>query len=383
MYLIQIFLCVKKFVFTLVFNSFLEVFTITNLDIGAIWSSAWPLLLAIVLFGVIIGIHEFGHFFFAKLFKVKVNEFSLGMGPKILKKQKGETMYCLRLFPIGGFVSMEGEDEDSADERAFNNKPAWQRFIIVAAGAILNLILGIVVVAVCLSCSELVGTRVVADFIENSSSQQYGLQVGDEILKINNTPVYSAKGVAFNLVRDMDNSIDITVRRDGKEIKLEGVKFNQFEYDGRQYIQQDFYLLGFDPTVGNVIKNSILDSASIVQSVRLSLVDLVTGKYGMKDISGPIGTISAIAESTAEAEVFKDKILTALTFLSMITINVGVFNLMPLPALDGGRLFFLFIEMIRRKPVPAKKEGLVHTIGLVILLAFMVVVSISDIIKVV
>lgn len=346
-----------------------------------LWSSFWPYLLAIFLFGILIAIHEFGHFSFAKLFKVKVNEFALGMGPKILSKKKGETAYSLRLFPIGGFVSMEGEDEDSSDERAFNKKPAWQRFIIVAAGAILNLILGVIVVGICLSCSDLVGTRVVHSFFENATSETTGLQVGDEIIEINDTPVYSYKGIAFNLVRDRDNKIDMVVRRAGEKVELEGVAFEQFEFEGRQYISQDFILVGEKPNVFNVIKNAFLDSASIVQMVRLSLVDMLTGKYGVKDISGPIGTISAIAESTAEPEAFKDKILTALNFLSMITINVGVFNLLPLPALDGGRLFFIFIEMIRRKPIPAEKEGKVHTVGLVLLLALMAVITISDIIK--
>lgn len=352
-----------------------------SLDIGAIWSNVWPYLLAIMLFGVIIGIHEFGHFFFAKLFKVKVNEFALGMGPQIFKKKKGDTVYSLRLFPIGGFVSMEGEDDDSEDEGAFNNKPAWQRFIIIAAGAILNLILGVIVVAVCLGCSDLVGSREVHSFAEGATSQLTGLQIHDEIIEINDTHVYSYKGIAFNMVRDEDNKIDMTVIRDGEKVELKGVEFAQFEYDGRKYIKQDFILVGYDPTFINVTSTAVLDSVSILQMVRLSLVDLVTGKYGMKDISGPVGAISAIAESTSEGVSFAEKILTALTFLSMLTINVGFFNLLPVPALDGGRLFFIFIEMIRRKPIPAKKEGLVHTIGLILLLAFMVVVSISDIIK--
>lgn len=355
--------------------------TIENFDIGALWSSVWPFLLAIFLFGVIIAIHEFGHFSFAKLFDVQVNEFSLGMGPKLLKKKKGETTYALRLFPIGGFVSMEGEDEDSDNPRAFNNKPAWQRFIIVAAGAILNLILGVVVVGICLSCGELVGTRQIHSFKEDSISDKSGLKVGDEIIKINNTHVYSSQGVAFNMVRDTDNKLDITVIRDGEKVLVEDVEFKQFEYDGRLFIQQDFYIVGEEPNALNVLKNSFLDSASIVQMVRLSLVDMVTGKYGMKDVSGPIGTISAIAESTAEPEKFSDKILTALNFLSMITINVGMFNLLPLPALDGGRLFFILIEMIRRKPIPAKKEGIVHTVGLILLLIFMAIVSVNDVIK--
>ena len=346
-----------------------------------IWTKIWPYLVAIVFFGLLISIHELGHFTFAKLFKVKVNEFALGMGPKIFSKQKGETKYSLRLLPIGGYVSMEGEDEESDDAGAFNKKPAWQRFIIVAAGAVLNLLLGVIVVAICLSCSELVGSRTIHSFMDGATSQKSGLKAGDVIVEINNTPIYSSKGISFNMVRDTDNKIDITVKRDGKKIEFKDVEFKQFEFEGRNYIQQDFSIIGYEPNIFNVTANAFLDSASIVQMVRLSLVDLVTGKYGVKEVSGPVGTISAIAQSTSEPEDFGDKILTALTFLSMITINVGVFNLLPIPALDGGRLFFIFIEMIRRKPIPAKKEGLVHTIGLVLLLGFMLIVSISDVIK--
>ncbi len=358
-------------------------FLINGLDIGAIWSSVWPYLLAILLFGILIAIHEFGHFAFAKLFKVKVNEFSLGMGPKLFSKKKGETTYALRLFPIGGFVSMEGEDEESDDDRAFGTKPAWQRFIIVAAGAILNLILGVIVVGITLSCGDLVGTRQIHSFEKNAMSEKSGLRVGDEIVKINGTRIYSYKGIAFNLVRDTDNKIDITVKRDNKKVELKGVEFNQFELDGRQYIEQDFIIIGEKPGFVNVVSNAFLDSASIVQMVRLSLVDMVSGKYGLKDISGPVGTIDAIAKSTAEPEAFSEKILTALMFLSIITINVGMFNLLPIPALDGGRLFFILIEMIRRKPIPAKKEGIVHTVGMVLLLAFMAIIMVSDIIKVI
>lgn len=347
----------------------------------SIWSNIWPYLLAIFLFGVLIAIHEFGHFSFAKLFKVKVNEFSLGMGPKIISKKKGETVYSLRLLPIGGFVSMEGEDESSDDEHAFNNKPAWQRFIVIAAGAILNLILGVIVVGICLSCGDLVGTRTIHSFRENATSEMTGLKAGDEILEINGTKVYSFKGISFNLVRDTDSRVDFLVKRNGKKVEVKGVEFARFEYEGRKYIEQDFIIVGENTNPINVIKNAVLDSASIVQMVRLSIVDLVTGKYGMQDVSGPVGTISAIAESTAQPENFGDKMLTALNFLSMITINVGVFNLLPLPALDGGRLFFLLIEMIRRKPIPVEKEGKVHAVGLVILLLFMAVVTISDIIK--
>ncbi len=347
----------------------------------SLWSSVWPYLVAVLLFGVLIAIHELGHFLFAKLFDVKVNEFALGMGPTLFKRQKGETKYALRLFPIGGFVSMEGEDTDSEDERAFFKKPCRQRFVIVAAGAVLNLILGVLVVAVVLSCDSLIGTRTINGFFEDSVSNNYGLQENDEILEINGTRIYSYRGIGFNLVRDNDSSVDFKVRRGGQTVEVNGVKFDTFDYEGRDYIVWDFQLIGVEPTVLNVAKGAVLDSASIVQLVRLSLVDMVSGKYGIKDISGPIGTISAIADTTAQAKTFKDKMLTALELLSYITINVGVFNLLPIPALDGGRLFFIVVEAIRRKPINRKYEGYIHAAGLVILLLFMAAVTVSDIMK--
>ena len=326
-------------------------------------------------------IHEAGHFAFAKLFKVKVNEFALGMGPALFKKQRGETTYALRLFPIGGFVSMEGEDAESDHERSFQRAKNWKKFIIVAAGAVLNIILGVLVVAITLSCEELQGSRLVAGFLDGSVSNNYGLEVGDEILKINDTPIYSYRGISFAMVRDDDNKLDMTVRRNGEKVELTDVTFDTYEYEGKDYIVWDFQVKGYETTPLLVIKNSVLDSASIVQLVRLSLVDMCTGKYGLKDISGPIGTISAIAETTSEAVSVRDKLLTALTLLSYITINVGVFNLLPIPALDGGKLFFIIIAAIRRKPINQKVEGYIHAAGLALLLLFMLVVTASDIYK--
>ncbi len=347
----------------------------------SLWSNVWPYLLAIFLFGVLIGIHEFGHFFFAKLFKVKVNEFSIGMGPKLFSKKKGETAYSLRLFPIGGYVSMEGEDEDSEDDNAFNKKPVYQRFIIVAAGAILNLILGVIVVAICLGCSDLVGTRTVADFTETSVSDDCGLKVNDTIIEINGTNVYSYRGISFNLLRDDDNKVDVLVKRDGEKVLLEDVQFALTNIEGKNYVTQDFILYGYEPTFFNVLGTAVGESASIVQMVGLSLVDLVSAKYGLEDLSGPIGTVSAVAESTTSQVTFRDKILTALNFLSMITINVGLVNLIPFPALDGGRLLLLILEKIRKKPLPTKIEAGINTAGLVILLIFMAVISFSDVLK--
>ncbi len=346
-----------------------------------IWSKVWPYLVAIIFFGLLISIHELGHFSFAKLFKVKVNEFALGMGPAIFKKKKGETTYALRLLPIGGYVSMEGEDEESADENAFNRKKVWQKFIIVAAGAIMNLILGVVIVATCLSMEDLVGTTQIIDFHENAISQQTGLKEGDVLLEIDGKKVFSDMDISFLMSRSDDGVFDMTVRRDGEKTELSGVTFNTQKQDGYTLITYDFIIRGKEPTVFNVVGNAFKQTASIGRLVWLSLFDLVTGRFGLSDLSGPVGTVNVLADVTSSAVESKANLISALTLMAFVSINIGIFNLLPLPALDGGRLFFLFIEGLRRKPINPKYEGYVHGAGLALLLLLMVVITFNDIVN--
>lgn len=336
--------------------------------------------MAILFFGLIIGIHELGHFLSAKLFKVKVNEFALGMGPAIFKKQKGETKYALRLFPIGGFVSMEGEDEDSDDERAFCNKKWWQKFIIVAAGAIMNLILGLIFVAVLTCMDDLIGTTQIHSFYENATSVQYGLQQGDTIKEINGTNIYSSRDISYALQRDEDGIYDFTVMRDGEKVELKDVHFETKPAEnGHNIIVFDFIIVGVEKNFLNVVTTSFRDTVSIARLVWLTLFDLITGHYGINDLSGPVGTVSIIAQTTTEAVASGTGFDTIIYIMALISINVGVFNLLPVPALDGGRLFFILIEAIRKKPVPAKYEGIIHVVGLALLMLLMVVITFNDI----
>lgn len=351
---------------------------ISLVSAGAVWGKVWPILLAILFFGLIVFFHELGHFTFAKLFKVKVNEFAMGMGPTLFKFKKGETKYALRLLPIGGFVSMEGEDEESENENAFCNKPAWQRFIIVAAGGTINLIMGVIIVAIMLSQTDLIGLPEIHSFHENSVSSQYGLQVGDEIKKINGKNVYSEYDLSFLMQRDKDGVFDFVVERNGEKVELNGVKFETYDNNGTLTIIYDFIIKGVEPSFSSVAKNAVSESVSIGRIVWISLLDLVTGQYGLSDLSGPIGTVTYIADAAEIAQQETDYSYL-LNMLAMITINIGLFNLLPLPALDGGRLFFILIEMIFRKPVPRKYEGWVHATGLVLLLILMAVISFSDI----
>ncbi len=351
---------------------------ITLVTAGAVWGKVWPILVAILFFGLIIFFHELGHFTFAKIFKVKVHEFAMGMGPTLFKFKKGETKYALRLLPIGGFVSMEGEDEESDIEGALCNKPAWQRFIIIAAGGVVNLIMGVIIVALMLSQMDLIGLPEIHSFHENSVSSQYGLQVKDKIKKINGKNVYSEYDLSFLMTRDEDGIFDFVVERDGEKITLKDVKFETYDNNGKLTIVYDFIIRGVEPTFLNVAKNAVKESVSIGRIVWISLLDLVTGQYGLSDLSGPIGTVTYIADAAETAKQETDYSYL-LAMLAMITINIGLFNLLPLPALDGGRLFFILIEMIFRKPVPRKYEGWVHAIGLVLLLVLMAVISFSDI----
>ena len=349
---------------------------------AAVWGKVWPILIALLFFGLIISFHELGHFIFAKLFKVQVNEFSLGMGPAIFKKKKGETQYSLRLLPIGGYVSMEGEDEDSENERAFCNIKAWKRFIIIAAGGVVNLIMGVIVVAIMLATSgDLIGTPQINFFHEDASTATQGLQESDVIKKINGKTVFSEYDLSFLMARDKDGVIDFVVERNGEKMPVNGVKFDTVKNpDGTITIIYDFVIVGVKSNVWTVAKNAVLESISIARIVWLSLFDLVTGQYGLSDLSGPIGTVTIIAD-TAQNAVAQTDYSTLFMIMALIAINIGLFNLLPLPALDGGRLFFLLIEMIFRKPIPRKYEGWIHAIGLGLLLLLMVVISFSDIMK--
>ncbi len=351
-----------------------------SIDISAVWGKVWPVLVAILFFGLIIAIHELGHFVSAKIFKVKVNEFSLGMGPAIFKKKKGDTQYALRCLPIGGYVSMEGEDEASEDEGAFCNKKWWKKFIIVAAGAIMNLILGFIFVIILTSMDDLIGTTQIHSFYENAVSAQYGLEAEDTIKKINGTSIFSSRDISYCLQRDDDGIYDFVVERNGEEIEIDGVQFERTtDEDGNATIIYDFVIVGVEKTPLNVITTAAKDTVSIARLVWLTLFDLITGHYGINDLSGPVGTVSIIADVTSQAVSTGANFDMIIYIMALITINVGVFNLLPIPALDGGRLFFIIIEAIRKKPIPAKYEGYIHAAGLALLMLLMVIITFNDI----
>lgn len=332
------------------------------------------IVLAIVAFGVMIVLHELGHFLTARACGVKVHEFSLGMGLRLFGWHgKDGTEYNIRVFPIGGYVSMKGEDEEEAGEDSFSEKKPWQKFIIVAAGATMNILLAM---AICLglALSGSIGNTVISQFSSTAISNEW-LEVGDRILEVNGTRVHIADEVAYEILHDGYEPIDILVERDGEEILLEGVTFATQSADGMLFGGRDFVMMPVEKTVGNVLKHVWFKSLSTVKMIWESLLDLLRGRVGMEAVSGPVGVTEAIGEaaSTGAYQLFY--------LLSVLSMNLGVFNLLPLPALDGGRLVFILFEMIFRRKVPQKFEGAVHFIGIVLLLGLMVFVTFKDIVK--
>ena len=332
-----------------------------------------PYIIAILLFVVLILIHEFGHFIAAKLLGVRVNEFAIGFGPKLFKWGKGETKYAVNLVPLGGYCAMEGEEEASDDSRAFCNKAPWKRFLIVVMGAVFNLLLGLVLIAITLLPQKRFTSTTVHSFRENAVSANYGLQPGDKITHVEGRRIFAFDDLYYSFTNVEGDSVDMTVKRDGKKVELNDVKFATEEIEGINCFTLDFYVVGKEKTFTSFIGHTFDTALSNCAVVYRSLIDLISGKYGISAMSGPVGVTEAIGN------VARQNLLALIPIMALITINLGLFNLLPIPALDGGRLVFILFEMIFRKPVPQKYESMVHAVGMVLLLLLMAVVSLKDI----
>jgi len=350
------------------------------------------IIIAILMFGVIVLIHEFGHFIVAVKAGILVEEFAIGMGPKLFGVQKGDTLYSLRLFPIGGFCKMLGEDEANDDTRAFNNKSVWARIAVISAGVFMNFVLALIIFVGISAVNGMV-EPVINEVIPGSPAETAQLRKGDRIVRINGRKINIYDDLSYELSSVKDMEVRLTVKRDGAFLDKTVVPV---------YIQEENrYILGFYPqrkapltageSTGEYTKASLTDTISdgyytMLFLIRVNLegiVQLFTFKADMSDVSGPIGIVTAIGE-TYDASMklgVSYTVKTVLTFVAMLSASIGLFNLLPLPALDGGRLIFLFVEAVRRKPVPPDKEGMVHFIGLVMLMILAVFVAFSDIRK--
>ncbi len=349
------------------------------------------IIIAIVLFGILIAVHEFGHFITAKLLGVKVNEFSIGMGPRVLHKTKGETEYSLRILPIGGFCAMEGEDEATDDPRSFACQAAWKKFIILVAGSVMNFLAGMVIVLLLFSNAQAFNAPVITEFMEGAEHLQVsGLQEGDRFYRIDGHRIYFMNDVSLFLSRAKDDVMDLEVIRDGEKILLKDFDFAA-KVPHTDESGQTTYLRGFyfgapeKATLGLILKNTWYQSVDCVRLVWISLGDLFTGAAGLRDLSGVIGIVDAVGDAGASAATFGAGLYSVFSFMSLIAINLAVMNLLPIPALDGGRIFFLivgglFYGLFKKKLDP-KYESWVNAAGFILLMALMVVVAVSDVLK--
>lgn len=327
-------------------------------------------LAVILVFGLVIFIHELGHFMTAKAFKVKVNEFALGMGPAVLKRTKGETQYSLRAFPVGGYVKMEGEDEESENENSFDKKKPYQRLIIIVAGAFMNFILGflLLILFVGINSNYSIASTVVTNVIEEYYADDAGICAGDKIIKIDNS--YVRTKIEMSLALEGKENVEVTVKRNGEKLKF-NVKTSEVE--GYRTLGVQIKLL--DKNIINVAKHSFDMSIAVIKMTYHSFFDMLIGSVEINQMSGPVGIVTEIGEATQRG------FLDVLWLLIIITLNLGVVNLFPFPALDGWRAVFILFEMLTKKKIDGRIEGMINMIGLAVLMIFILYITKNDIAK--
>ena len=330
--------------------------------------------IALLVFGLLIFIHELGHFLAARASGVGVKEFAIGMGPKLFswKSKKYDTVYGLRLFPLGGFVSMVGEDEESSSENAFCNKGIFKRICIVLAGPVMNILLGFLLMVVLVIGQKTLYGTTVYKFSDTALSSEK-LCVDDEIVKIGNTRVYTFQDIIYEIMNQGNEPVDITVKRNGEKIVLNDVNFPVTTEQGIEFGEYDFIPYAEKGNVGNYLKHAFSRSVSTVKMVIDSIGDLIGGRYGLESVSGPVGVTEVIVDAAQSG------FYTLLYVVIVISINLGVFNLVPFPILDGGRLLFLCIEGVRGKPMKKEVEGYINFVAMLILFAFMAFVIVKDV----
>ena len=343
---------------------------------------------AILIFSFLIFIHEFGHFITAKLSGVQVNEFSMFMGPALWKKQKGETLYSIRCIPIGGYCAMEGEDQDSSNPRSFGNAAWWKRIIILVAGAALNFIAALVLVAIVYAPAKAYVEPVISDFEAFATVDDYGLQVGDRLVEIDGSKVLMMNDVDLLLMKNPGDYHDLVVERNGQLISLDN-----FYLERHEVLQENgdtVMLCGFSYGVAKeftfVSKLQYIWNTAMywIRATFLGLEMLFTGQAGLMDMSGPVGIVQQMGEVADASETMGVAIMNLLYFGAFLGVNLAVMNLLPVPALDGGRVAALLlttgIEAVTRKKLNPKYEGYIHGAGMILLLALMAIIMFKDII---
>ena len=332
------------------------------------------IIIAILLFGLLIFIHELGHYITARIFNVAITEFSIGMGPKLISKTSKKTgiAYSIRFLPIGGFVSMVGEDEESDDENAFHKKPIWQRIIVSASGSASNILLGFLVMLILVASTKTLGTVQISAFTEGATSNTL-LQVDDIIKEVDGYNVHVANELSYFISRYGNEPVDITVERNGEETVLNDVVFPTTVQSGVLFGMTDFKVYPAEKNFGTIVKNGFFQAILTIRTVFDSLFDLVTGTYGVEDLSGPVGVVKVISTSA------KTNSYQLWYIFVLLAMNLGIMNMLPFPALDGGRILMLLVELVIRRPVNKKVEGYINLVGMIILFAFMAFITVKDI----
>ena len=363
---------------------------------------------SVLIFGAVIAIHEFGHFSAAKLSGIQVNEYSIGMGPALFKKIVGGTQYTLRLLPIGGYVAMEGEGspesnaaqrerdaaggeaEEEDDLESWNPIPPerrtgipfpeaaiWKRAIVMAAGPLMNFVLGFAVLLGLIALrSDPIASRVIYSIADGALCGQTGLQAGDEVVAVNGRRCFIANDILYELVRTQNTQADFTVRRDGKLVQLPGVQFDTYtDESGNTRMNIGFTVYALEKTPANVLKETVNSELYYGRIIFTSLVDLLRGRESINNLSGPVGIVSAIGQAASYG------LTDLLELLVLITVNLGVFNLLPVPALDGGRLVFLAVEAVIRRPVSQRLQESLTLATFILLFGQMIFATYNDVLR--
>lgn len=345
------------------------------------------IIFAILLFSLLIFVHELGHFITAKLSGVQVNEFALFMGPAIFQKQIGETLYSLRCIPIGGYCAMEGEDEESDNPRTFQKAAWWKRLIILVAGAAMNFIAGVLIFAIVFAPAQQFIMPTVASIDEGCLiAGENGIQVGDTFLELDGEKIYVQSDFSLILSLNPGDVHDLVLDRNGEKIVLDDFKMEKALFPNEDGTKSERFGFSFSverATFGGKIKYIWNSTLNVIRNVRLSLQMLITGKAGLQDMSGPVGIVQVMSETAEQSSDTFSAMMNMLYFGGFIAINLAVMNLLPIPALDGGRVVCLLIttavESITRKKIDPKYEGYLHGAGMILLLGLMAIIMFKDI----
>ena len=345
------------------------------------------IIFAILLFSLLVFVHELGHFVCAKLSGIQVNEFALFLGPAIFKKQVGETLYSIRCIPFGGYCAMEGEDEDTDNPRAFHRADWWKRFIVLVAGAAMNFIMGVAMFAlVFIPVKSFVAP--VVDTIEEGCllAGEQGIQPGDRIVELDGEKIYLYSNFSTFLSLNGGDVHDLVLERDGERIVLDDFLMQKAEFpnpDGTTSMRYGFNFSVVEATFSEKVHytwSSVLDT---VRNIRVSLQMLFTGKAAVSDLTGPVGIVSQMSEVAQQSPTWVDALLNMLWFGGFLSVNLAVMNLLPIPALDGGRVVCLLlttaVEAVIRRKIDPKYEGYLHSAGMIALLALMAFIMFKDI----